>query len=98
MPLSREPSALEVGARLRSGDQSVEEYAKSLLATVRERNNEIHAWAHLDPEQVLSTAKELDQVPHGQRGPLFGLPVGIKDVFLSQGMTISPQFTLRLII
>jgi Asp-tRNA(Asn)/Glu-tRNA(Gln) amidotransferase A subunit family amidase len=78
-------SALEVAPRLKSGELSVEAYAKALLASIQEREHEIRAWAYLNPELVLSEAKKLDQIPLDQRGPLFGLPIGIKDVFLTKG-------------
>lgn len=82
----RKASAQDVAARLRSGELSVEDYAKTLLASVEEREHDIHAWAHLDPAQILSEASELDKIPVDQRGQLFGLPFGIKDIFLTQGM------------
>lgn len=41
----------------------------------------------LDREAVLSQARALDMVPHDQRGPLHGLPIGIKDIMDTQGIT-----------
>lgn len=38
----------------------------------------MHAFAHLDPERVLAQARELDR--GAVRGPLHGLPLGVKDV------------------
>jgi Asp-tRNA(Asn)/Glu-tRNA(Gln) amidotransferase A subunit family amidase len=38
----------------------------------------VHAFAHLDPERVLAQARELDR--GAVRGPLHGLPLGVKDV------------------
>jgi Asp-tRNA(Asn)/Glu-tRNA(Gln) amidotransferase A subunit family amidase len=34
-----------------------------------------------DHDKVLAEADAADAVPHGQRGPLHGLPIGIKDIF-----------------
>lgn len=78
-------SALEVAARLRSGEVAVEEYAKALLTVAEKGQARIHVWAYLDPETVLSQARELDKIPVDRRGPLHGLPFGIKDIFLTQG-------------
>lgn len=39
----------------------------------------IHAWAHVDPGQVRAEARRLDAGP--VRGPLHGLPLGVKDIF-----------------
>jgi Asp-tRNA(Asn)/Glu-tRNA(Gln) amidotransferase A subunit family amidase len=38
----------------------------------------VHAWAFLDPELVLAQARALDAAP--VRGPLHGVPLGVKDV------------------
>lgn len=38
-----------------------------------------------DPVLVLSQARALDEIPHGQRGPLHGLAIGIKDIMNTKG-------------
>src|SRR5919109_1438782 len=45
----------------------------------RVENDEIHAWAALDPEFARRQARALDAGP--VRGPLHGMPVGVKDIF-----------------
>lgn len=70
---------------IQRGEVTVEEYAKSLLARIRDREH-LHAWAYLDPDLVLNQAKELDKVPVEKRGPLHGLAVGIKDIALTKGI------------
>lgn len=40
-----------------------------------------------DPEFVLSQARDLDQIPNAQRGPLHGVAIGIKDVMNTKGTT-----------
>lgn len=74
---------------IQQGEITVEEYAKSLLARIKEREH-IQAWAYLDPELVLSQARRLDNIPPEKRGPLYGLAVGIKDIALTKGTFISP--------
>ncbi|RJE21239.1 hypothetical protein PHISCL_06421 [Aspergillus sclerotialis] len=74
---------------IQQGEVTVEEYAKSLLARIKEREH-IQAWAYLDPELVLSQARRLDKIPLEKRGPLHGLAVGIKDIALTKGTFISP--------
>ncbi|KAF5567399.1 amidase [Fusarium phyllophilum] len=64
----------------------VEQYASSLLERIQQRDDDVKAWAYLDPKAVLEQARELDQVPKDQRGPLHGLPVGIKDIILTKDM------------
>ncbi|KAI7763253.1 hypothetical protein LZL87_012870 [Fusarium oxysporum] len=64
----------------------VEQYASSLLERIERRGDDVKAWAYLDPKAVLEQARALDRVPKDQRGPLHGLPVGIKDIILTKDM------------
>ena len=82
-------TASQVLPELRSGQLSVEDYAKSLLSRIKERDRAVQAWAYLDPEFVLKEARRLDSIPSEKRGPLHGLPIGVKDVFLTKGTTPS---------
>ena len=77
-------SAVDALARIRQGDLSVEALARACLERIRARDDAVHAWAYINAEQVLEQARALDRA--GPRGPLFGLPVGIKDVFLTRDM------------
>ncbi|KAF0635996.1 hypothetical protein FPSE5266_20343 [Fusarium pseudograminearum] len=65
---------------------SVEAYAKSLLDRIEERDSTVKAWAYLDPALVLSQARALDRLPIEERGPLHGLPIGIKDIMNTKDM------------
>lgn len=78
-------TASQVLALMRNGELTVENYAKSLLARIKERDHIVNAWAYLDPEFVLAQARKLDQIPAEKRGPLHGIAVGIKDVILTKG-------------
>ncbi|KAE8371331.1 amidase signature domain-containing protein [Aspergillus bertholletiae] len=72
--------------RIRDGKVTVEEYARSLLTRIQERDPLIHAWAYLNPERVIQQAKALDQISPENRGPLHGIAIGIKDVVLTKDM------------
>lgn len=78
-------TATEVIVQIKAGSLTVEDYAKSLLARIEQRDPVVKAWAYLDPELVLRRARELDQVPPDQRGPLHGVAVGVKDVIYTKG-------------
>ena len=78
-------TASEAVALMRKGDLSVEDYAKSLLSRIKERDDIVKAWAYLDPDYVLTEAKKLDQIPAEKRGPLHGLAIGVKDMILTKG-------------
>ncbi|KXL47304.1 MAG: hypothetical protein FE78DRAFT_128699, partial [Acidomyces sp. 'richmondensis'] len=79
-------TATEAVQAFKSGSLTVEDYARSILERIRQRDQEVKAWAHLNPSQVLSRAQALDKVPHDQRGPLHGVAVAIKDVIYTKGM------------
>ncbi|KAI6777417.1 hypothetical protein HG530_001362 [Fusarium avenaceum] len=79
-------SASEVVAKTRNGQLSVEEYAQSLLARIQERDPVVKGWAYINPDQVLSEARKLDQVPKESRGPLHGVAIAVKDVIYTKDM------------
>jgi Asp-tRNA(Asn)/Glu-tRNA(Gln) amidotransferase A subunit family amidase len=74
------PSARATLALLRDGEASCVEVVSACLDRVDAAEASLHAWAHLDPGLVLARARELDAVPAAERGPLHGLPVGVKDI------------------
>lgn len=73
-------SVVELAGLLRAGELGAAELTKACLDAIDAREGELHAWAHLDPEVALTRARELDQLPAGERGPLHGIPVGVKDI------------------
>lgn len=54
--------------------------ATALLARIRKRDSAVHAWVHIDADNVLEYAKLLDSVPAENRRPLHGVAIGVKDV------------------
>ncbi len=55
-----------------------EDLARACLDRVAERDAAVHAFAHIDADAVLAQARELDA--GAVRGPLHGLPLGVKDL------------------
>jgi NCS1 family nucleobase:cation symporter-1 len=82
-------TATEVLSKIKAGDVSVEDYAKSLLTRIEARDDAVRAWAHLDPEYVMEQAKALDAVPPAERGPLHGVAIAVKDVIYTKGKLYS---------
>jgi Asp-tRNA(Asn)/Glu-tRNA(Gln) amidotransferase A subunit family amidase len=82
-----DPAALTATAAaeaIRDGTLSSEELVGACLSRIAERNDEVQAWAHLDPELALAQARELDAARRAGEvvgGKLYGVPVGIKDIF-----------------
>jgi Asp-tRNA(Asn)/Glu-tRNA(Gln) amidotransferase A subunit family amidase len=79
-------TATQALALIRSNELTVEAYARSLLSRIESRDEAVKAWAYLNPEYVLEQARKLDAVPVEERGPLHGLPVGVKDVIYTKDM------------
>ena len=78
-------SATQAVTLIKSNELSVEDYAKSLLARISERDPGVKAWAYLNPDLIIAEARKLDQVPAEKRGPLHGVAIGVKDVILTKG-------------
>ena len=81
-------SATEALQKLRSRELTIEQYAASLLVRIKQRDDDVKAWAYLNPDAVMEQARALDKIPFEQRGPLHGLPVGIKDIILTKGKNL----------
>ncbi|KAF5007773.1 hypothetical protein FDECE_5897 [Fusarium decemcellulare] len=72
--------------KIRAQELTVEQYASSLLERIKQRDDDVRAWAYLDEKLVLGQARSLDMVPLDKRGPLHGLPVAIKDIIYTKDM------------
>lgn len=75
-PLHVGPAATIV-AELAAGRTSAVDVATETLAAI-ETASELEAFVHVDPDLVLSRARELDALE--THGPLHGVPVGVKDI------------------
>jgi len=73
-----ELTATEVVESISAGKASCEAVARACLDRIAAREPEVQAWQYLDPEQVIAQARALDR--SGRRGPLIGVPVGLKDI------------------
>ena len=72
-------SAVETAGRIRSGEISSSELVRACLDRIEEREPVVRAWEFLDPELALAQARRCDTSE--PRGPLHGVPVGLKDQF-----------------
>lgn len=78
-------SAAELRRRIGRGELSPVEVAEACLAQVERYNGTINAVCTLS-ERVLEEARALETRPRSERGLLYGLPVGIKDVTPTAGL------------
>jgi hypothetical protein len=72
-------SAVETAGRIRSGEISSSELVRACLDRIEEREPVVRAWKFLDPALALAQARRGDTSE--PRGPLHGVPVGLKDQF-----------------
>ncbi|KAI6369740.1 hypothetical protein MCOR25_004369 [Pyricularia grisea] len=79
-------TASETLQKVRAGELTVERYAQSLLDRIKDRDDAVQAWAYLEPDLVLSQARDLDRIPPESRGPLHGVAIGVKDIFYTKDM------------
>jgi Asp-tRNA(Asn)/Glu-tRNA(Gln) amidotransferase A subunit family amidase len=75
-------TATQALADIRAGKLTAEQYLTACLERIREVDQEIQAWAFLDPHHALEQARAADARRRLGRplGPLHGLPVGVKDI------------------
>ena len=73
---------------IRHGECSAVALVEACLARVRALDPRLQAWAHVDADGALATARERDAEARAGRlrGPLHGVPLGIKDIFDVAGM------------
>ncbi|MCW2241547.1 amidase [Azospirillum canadense] len=75
--MSLVPTALEAAGRIADGSLTCEALTRACLERIAEREPAVQAWQHLDPNSALEAARRIDRCG---RGPLKGLPVGVKDI------------------
>ena len=78
----------EAAGAIRKGTLSPVEYVRALFARVDSVEPRVQAWTTIDREAVLAEARQLEMEAQKKqyRGPLHGIPVGVKDIFYTKGM------------
>jgi Asp-tRNA(Asn)/Glu-tRNA(Gln) amidotransferase A subunit family amidase len=76
--------AVDMARRLARREITAEALLRDCLERIAEREPEVRAFAFLDAENALTRARKLDRAT--ARGPLHGLPIGVKDIFDTHDM------------
>ncbi|OWT74392.1 MULTISPECIES: amidase [unclassified Achromobacter] len=71
-------SAVEAARLLQRRELTAAQLLRACFARIEQREDTVHAWAALDKDAALAHAEALDNGPI--RGPLHGLPFGVKDL------------------
>ena len=85
------PETLSLGAAcaaIREGSLSPAEYVEALFRRIDEIEKDVRAWVTIDRESVLKEARQCETEARKKqfRGPLHGIPIGVKDLFYTQGL------------
>src|SRR5690606_19535449 len=79
------PSIQALRAALEAREVSATEVAESALQAIDD-HSKLNAFLHVDRDLTLAQARAADEaIQKGQGGSLAGIPIGHKDVFVTQG-------------
>src|SRR5262245_44459018 len=84
MSAANELTACEALAAMASGALSAEALTRTCLDRIALRESTVHAFAHVDAERAIEEARARDRAH--LRGPLHGLPLGVKDIIDTHDM------------
>ncbi|MSQ23640.1 MAG: amidase [Chloroflexi bacterium] len=81
-------TVVELASSIAQGELTPSEVAEAYLGRIDLLEDRVQAWSHLDPDSVRADAAILTaEAARGQfRGPLHGIPIGIKDEFHMAGL------------
>ena len=73
---------------IRDGHLSPIDYVQALLARIDRVEPRVRAWVTVDREGVLAEARRCEEEARRKqfRGPLHGVPIGVKDLFYTKGL------------
>jgi aspartyl-tRNA(Asn)/glutamyl-tRNA(Gln) amidotransferase subunit A len=82
LPPEHDETIAAIGRRLRAGQLSCVDLLNECLRRIDARESEVHAWVFVDRKGAELRARTLDEeLRNGtDRGPLHGMPIGIKDI------------------
>jgi Asp-tRNA(Asn)/Glu-tRNA(Gln) amidotransferase A subunit family amidase len=73
-----ELSATAIAQEIAAGETTCEAVVRDCVARIAERDDVIKAWVNFDADRALAQARALDRST--RRGPLHGVPIGVKDI------------------
>ena len=88
MPNLHNLTAAQSARAIRDGDASAVELVSALLERSRALDPSLKVWVTLDEDAALAAARSRDRelASEGPRGPLHGVPVGVKDIYYTRGV------------
>ncbi len=91
-----ELGVVEAAGMIRSGAVSAAELMEGLLAQCDALDGALKVWVTLDGDAAMAAARGRDRelASEGARGPLHGVPVGIKDIYFTRGVLTTSGSTI----
>jgi aspartyl-tRNA(Asn)/glutamyl-tRNA(Gln) amidotransferase subunit A len=82
------PTIAEAARLIAAKQASPVELTRACLDRVHKFNGELHAFVHLTEERALADARAAEAaiIAHGPKGPLHGIPIGLKDIVDTKGI------------
>jgi Asp-tRNA(Asn)/Glu-tRNA(Gln) amidotransferase A subunit family amidase len=71
----------DAASAIAAGRLSSEELTSALIDRIDRLDGELRAWVSVDRAGALAEARARDAAPAEARGPLHGVPLGVKDIF-----------------
>ena len=81
------PELAQISREIRSGSLTAESLVTRSLEAIKTKNQSVNAFSDVYVEESLAAARACDrEAAEGKwRGPLHGVPIGVKDLFLTEG-------------
>lgn len=79
-------SSKELQEGLHNGELTIADLTNEAFNRIEKIDGDVQAFLTLNKEKAQEKAAELDETPVEKRGPLFGLPIGIKDNIITEGL------------
>jgi aspartyl-tRNA(Asn)/glutamyl-tRNA(Gln) amidotransferase subunit A len=81
-----EKTAAELQELLHSKELTIAELTEQTFDRIKELDPKVDAFLALNEEQATKQAVEMDKTEVQGRGPLYGLPIGVKDNIVTEGL------------
>lgn len=87
---------IDIGRRIRSRKLSSVEVTRALLDRIAQLDGHLRSYATITSHMALETAEEMDrEIARGvDRGPLHGVPIAVKDLCHTKGITTAAGMTI----
>ncbi|MGW0998197.1 amidase [Streptomyces sp. NPDC002523] len=77
---------VDTARAIASGTTTSQEVVDAVLAVADATEPDVHAYVALDEGAARAAARAADATPAEERGPLHGLPIGVKDLIATAGL------------